>query len=616
MYRPDPTRGTLQAHQPSLSIAPSLTTACSLIGCLRRVANLDCPVPFRTDHHKGNWVRMVVDASARRIFLRDIKLATSCRRRLAGRLKILVVGCFAAWAPALFAEEEHLIPLMMSGSNLEQEGFARIINHSDDAGTVSILAIDDSGDEYGPVELSIGAKSTVNFNSGDLEQGNHAKGLSNGVGSGEGNWRLLLRTILQIEPMAYVRTMDGFVTNVQTLSRGTASRGVTDGYHVPTFNPGSNRNQQSSLRLINTSGSRTEISITGLDDRGASPAGGVTLTLGARESRVVSAWDLETGGTGLSGSLGDGSGKWQLFVKAPPSVLAMSLLNSPTGHLANISRGGSVGVLELDAGSYFRDRVDGEDCPHCPLMVVIPPGTFTMGSNPGEGRETAEEGRDGDEGPLRDVTIEYAFAVGVYEVTFDEWDACAHDGDACDNHFPEDEGWGFGRRPVMGVSYWDAQRYVEWLSDQTGENYRLLTEAEWEYAARAGTTTPFHFGETINSDQANYDATRTYGEGERGLYRGQTLEVGSFPPNRFGLHDVHGNVWEWVEDCYVRSYVSAPTDGSQMDVDCRAPRYYVIRGGSWRSRPSSLRSAERFPGAAANRTVPDAYGFRVARSLP
>ena len=224
------------------------------------------------------------------------------------------------------------------------------------------------------------------------------------------------------------------------------------------------------------------------------------------------------------------------------------------------------------------------DCAECPEMVVVPAGSFLMGS------PDAEEGRDEDEGPLHRVTFAAPFAVGIYEVTFDEWDACVADG-GCGGHRPYDEGWGRGRRPVMNVNWEDAQLYVDWLSDRSGWRYRLLSEAEWEYAARAGTTGPFHTGSTISTDQANYDGDLIYGNGVWGEYRKRTMPVGSFPANGFGLHDMHGNVWEWVQDCWAADYQGVPNDGAASGSgDCTMR---VVRGGSWVSSPVSLRSANR-----------------------
>jgi len=216
-----------------------------------------------------------------------------------------------------------------------------------------------------------------------------------------------------------------------------------------------------------------------------------------------------------------------------------------------------------------RERAPGRrirDCPQCPELVVVPAGSYMMGS------PESESSRDGDEGPVHRVTIAEPFAVGVYEVTFNEWDACRRHG-GC-THSPGDRGWGRGMRPVMNLNRNDAQQYVRWLSRKTGERYRLLSESEWEYVARARTETPFHYGETISTEQANYNGNYTYGSGRKGRYRGRTVAVGSFPPNGFGLHDVHGNVREWVEDCWHESYAGAPRDGRA----CVVSRFSGIEG--------------------------------------
>jgi formylglycine-generating enzyme required for sulfatase activity len=251
-----------------------------------------------------------------------------------------------------------------------------------------------------------------------------------------------------------------------------------------------------------------------------------------------------------------------------------------------------------EPGDVFRD------CPECPELVVVPAGSFTMGS------PKDEKGRDTDEGPQRRVTIARPFAVGRFEVTFAEWDACVAGG-GC-GYRPSDQDWGRGRRPVIRVSWDDAQSYVIWLKQRTGQTYRLLSEAEWEYAARAGTTTPFWTGVTISTEQANYDGSFVYGSGKVGEYRQKTVEVGSLPANSWGLHEVHGNAYEWVEDCFKETYKEAPSDGSARNsADC--PRR-VLRSGSWDLGPSSLRAAARdllIQDARGNSSV----GFRVARML-
>ena len=249
--------------------------------------------------------------------------------------------------------------------------------------------------------------------------------------------------------------------------------------------------------------------------------------------------------------------------------------------------------LSHAVGSVFRD------CEFCPELVVVPAGSYRMGSPPGE------VGSFADEIPRHRVTIARPFAVGVYEVTFDEWDACVSAG-GC-SHRPDDRGWGRGDRPVINVSWNDAKEYVDWLSRETGEEYRLLAESEWEYVARAGTTTAYHFGTIIPSGQANY-----------GRNEGGTVPVGSYAANGFGLHDVHGNVWEWVEDCWHEDYSGAPTDGSAWtsgeDCDRR-----VLRGGSWWNKgifqyAGKLRSAYRGKVRAGNRDAVSS-GFRIARAL-
>lgn len=235
-------------------------------------------------------------------------------------------------------------------------------------------------------------------------------------------------------------------------------------------------------------------------------------------------------------------------------------------------------MANMEAGARFRD------CAECPAMVVVPAASFVMGS------PADEAGRQDHEGPLRTVKMPRPFAMGVFEVTFAEWDACVSDGGCC-GHRPDDQGRGRGRWPVVDVNWEDAYSYVRWLAAKTGEHYRLPTEAEWEYVARAQATTPFHTGSTISSDQANYDGRRVYGSGQGGVYRGRSMRVGAFKPNGFGLHDMHGNVWEWVQDCY-GSYAEAPTDGGALMDDFCDTR--ILRGGSWASGPAVLRAAERF----------------------
>jgi len=247
------------------------------------------------------------------------------------------------------------------------------------------------------------------------------------------------------------------------------------------------------------------------------------------------------------------------------------------------------------------------DCPQCPEMVTVPAGEFLMGSAEGE------RNRQKDEGPQHKVTIEHPFAVGKFEVTFAEWDACVAE-HGCTQK-PGDEGWGRGRRPVINVSWSDANEYTAWLSKKTAKPYRLLSEAEWEYAARGVTkpdpSTPFSTGVTINYKQANYDANFTYASGPQGLYRQKTVDVGTFRPNAFGLYDMHGNVWEWVQDCYKPSYEGAPADGSPVTFS--GCNLHILRGGAWNYYPKMLRSAYRY--ATAPEVRLNNAGFRVARAM-
>jgi formylglycine-generating enzyme required for sulfatase activity len=202
------------------------------------------------------------------------------------------------------------------------------------------------------------------------------------------------------------------------------------------------------------------------------------------------------------------------------------------------------------------------------------------------------------------------FAVGKFSVTFEEWDACVADG-GCNGYKPSDQGWGRGRLPVIMVTWDSATAYAAWLSRKTGKMYRLLSEAEREYVTRAGTTTPFWWGSSISPRQANYNGSYAYGDGRQGENRQRTLPIDSFGPNPWGLYQVHGNVWEWTEDCYHDGYVGAPSDGSAWTSgDCSRR---VARGGSWFNDPYWLRAADRVWFASGNPAF--SKGFRVGRML-
>lgn len=263
-----------------------------------------------------------------------------------------------------------------------------------------------------------------------------------------------------------------------------------------------------------------------------------------------------------------------------------------------------------------RQRVEGEqqrlkalgyelrkpfrDCPDCPEMVLIPAGSFDMGSPADEvGRYSAEE-------PQHRVTIGKPFALGKTEVTQGQWRALMGSNPS---HFSDcgDE------CPVEQVTWDDAQEYLLKLGKKTGKRYRLPSEAEWEYAARAGMTTPFNTGSCIDTSEANYDGKYDYNycRAMKRNNRQRTLPVASFAANGLALHDMHGNVWEWVEDCWHEDYRGAPTDGSAWSDGSCAKR--VLRGGSWNVEPRALRSAERNWEWAKDRG--NSHGFRVARPL-
>ena len=258
-----------------------------------------------------------------------------------------------------------------------------------------------------------------------------------------------------------------------------------------------------------------------------------------------------------------------------------------------------------------------KECEHCPEMVVILVGSFRMGS------PDSEAGRSSDEDQVRTVAIAKPIAVGRFEVTWNEWDACvAMRG--CDGSRAHDQTYGKGRRPVINVSWSDAKAYVAWLSRITGKEYRLLSEAEWEYAARGVTSAdqshpPYPWGNTEICRHANLADQSFRRSGFAGDVvncddkQARTAEAGRYPANAFGLHDMHGNVWEWVEDCWHDSYNGAPNDGSAWTTACTDADRRVVRGGSWVAVPQVLRSANRNGLTTGNRI--NNLGFRVGRTL-
>jgi formylglycine-generating enzyme required for sulfatase activity len=238
-------------------------------------------------------------------------------------------------------------------------------------------------------------------------------------------------------------------------------------------------------------------------------------------------------------------------------------------------------------------------------MAAIPGGTFIMGSPP------EELGHRDNESPQHQVTVQ-PFFMGKYQVTQAQWRFVAQLAQVNRELEQDPSNFKGDNRPVEQVSWYDAVEFCDRLSSHTKRQYRLPSEAEWEYACRAGTTTPFHFGETITTDLANYDGNYTYGQGSKGVYREETTAVGSFGvANNFGLYDMHGNVWEWCEDDWHENYIDAPTDGSAWNSQSGS-NTKLLRGGSWYFNARYCRSALR---ARLSRDIRNyLYGFRVVCS--
>ena len=283
------------------------------------------------------------------------------KTRASKALLLSAVLCWAVGAPAVSAVPPevppHGIPLLTSADHQDRDGLVRIINRSDRAGTVYIYGIDDTGERYGPVTLGLDAGASAQFTSRDLETGNTSRGLSDGLGDGEGDWRLELYSDLDIEPSCYVRAGDGFLAPMHLVVREYGVEGAAeyadDGwfdsddaepakrYHVPFFNSGGNRSRRSLLRLINPGERSVDVIIQGRDDAGEPPPGGeVRLTLPAGTARTLTSQELETGGAEFTGRFGDGTGKWQLFISAGGAIQVMNLMQHPAGHLANLSASG------------------------------------------------------------------------------------------------------------------------------------------------------------------------------------------------------------------------------------------------------------------------------------
>jgi formylglycine-generating enzyme required for sulfatase activity len=288
-----------------------------------------------------------------------------------------------------------------------------------------------------------------------------------------------------------------------------------------------------------------------------------------------------------------------------------------------LARSGEKVCMQAGSGQSFKD------CPDCPEMVVVPAGAFAMGSPGNEPDREFKSLQAGIEGPQHSVTIKSAFAVGRFAITRNEFEVFIKDGgrkpwDGCSltvqNQLKSDSTasfrWpGFAQSetdPVVCINWEEAKAYAAWLSKRTGKTYRLLSEAEREYVTRAGTSTPFWWGSAIYPEMANYNGNEVYaGGGQKGVRQQKTMPVHSFKPNPWGVYQVHGNVYEWVEDCWNFNYTQAPTDGSPWTVGNCANR--VLRGGCWDCPPHTLRSANRFRlGFGVHYNF---AGFRVARTI-
>lgn len=317
---------------------------------------------------------------------------------------------------------------------------------------------------------------------------------------------------------------------------------------------------------------------------GANPTATLRFVAGGGQYAVV-----------VANNTGKGDGTFRITAENVPAAPGYAQLlpglrprtDPPAGTASTVAAANATAERHAP-GQVFRD------CDSCPELVVLPAGSFVMGS------PDFEEGHEPAEGPRHRVTIQRPFAMSQFEVTFAEYEVCVTEG-SCDPIAAGDAGWGRGQRPVINVAYPAAQRYVAWLSDSTGEKYFLPSEAEWEYAARAGTNSAWNTGDAIITADANYLSAY-----------GKTVPVGSYPPNALGLFDMHGNVGEWTQDCMDAGYLNAPQDGAAAaGGDCVSQR--VVRGGAWHNLPKDIRSAAR--SVAQSNSVSASVGFRVTRSL-
>jgi formylglycine-generating enzyme required for sulfatase activity len=298
---------------------------------------------------------------------------------------------------------------------------------------------------------------------------------------------------------------------------------------------------------------------------------------------------------------------------APPALAQgaqTNLLQSPLATAAGeLPDPRSARPLSRNEEIALRPMDQFKECEQCPEMVVVPAGQFIMGAT------EDETGSTRDERPRHQVSFARPFSVGRFSVTLSEWDACVA-AKGC-SYRPSDQGWGRGTQPVIDILWEDAREYVAWLSRTTDRPYRLLSESEREYVARAGTTTAYWWGDSFEPMQANYAAgnrilfSASMSDSQQSIAKGRTAPVQSFAPNPWGLYQVHGNVYDWVEDCWHANYDGAPADGSAwMMANCDA---HVLRGGAFSRNMENARSAARIWFGSANRII--YMSVRVARTL-
>ena len=432
----------------------------------------------------------------------------------------------------------HTVPLFPAASDLfGRQGFVRVINHSAEAGDVTVAAYDDTDRDFGSVTLSLDANETAHFNSDDLEVGNAAKGLSGSTGAGEGDWRLELSSALDIEVLAYIRTTsDGFLTAMHDTVSREGNR-----HRVAIFNPGSNANQVSRLRLVNPGNDPAEVTITGIDDGGVSSSGGrVAVSVPTGTSRTLTAQELEAGGDGFEGEMGDGAGKWQLVIESEQPIMVMSLLSSPTGHLTNLSTAPAANFAPAEATA-FNDRVLGN------RIVGADPTSYVDFLADGRFRET--EGADSYEGGYTYSRTGTHLATVVFN--YDDGETCTYEL-AFDSRtagtlsYTCDEG-------DAGESIW---RLVELSGGQTktyesGETIDTLPTGSWSFDRLGGSVSwrtvggepDIQFGEGGFVERGSYRYTCESAGGCR--IQGREVTVGRIVQTLIGgggeTADDHGN---------------------------------------------------------------------------